>query len=362
MSVLLVDLCSGSRFDWEQTLLLADALQHHAHRASGEAILLACPRGSVLAAEAKNLDLPLAELPTAKAGFSLWRALGGLIRARGVSVLHSMDACSLTICSCLRRRFPSLRFIHTMRHPVDPKSSSQRWKIRQTDRLVFPSSGLREHSASTAPDRVRVILPAWRPVSPRGDRPERPRAAGARFIFVAVGPLLPGTDTLILLRAMAYLQDMDMNLPPWEVRVVSHGPLSAELLDIAASLKVLDRLVLLGAQDFHLIMPDGDAVVCPDTQGAGAVFAVLTAWAYGIPVACSAVPAYCEIGEDKKSLLLSPPANPAAFAGAMLRLMQEPDTRGRLRQGGEEALRSFRPERMAGEYALLYREVREQAL
>ena len=369
MSILLVDLCSGTRDEWEQSALLAQALQHSALRADGEEILLACPKMSALAEVARAMELPLAELGTDKTGLPLWWRMRSLIRKHGISVLHSLDTASLLISAWLRSRRSSLRLVYTMHHLEEKADSLSLWKLRQPDRLVFPGSSLRDSAINIDLAKACVILPIWGPWGPiwgtsvlREDRRHRRAAAGDRFIFVSVGSSTPDADIPSLLRAMACLQDMNRELPPWEVRVVGHGPLVPELLELAESLGILDRLAFLGAQDYRQIMPECDAMVCQTAQGNGMVSALLAAWDYELPVISVDLPAHCEIGEDKKSMLFSPRFDPNALAHSMLQVIQDQETRAHLLEGGKQALRRFRPERMADEYAVLYRELREDAM
>lgn len=201
--------------------------------------------------------------------------------------------------------------------------------------------------------RIRVVPPAVADLQAPSRRRER---GDGRFIFLAAGPLTPDKDWHSLLQAMAYLQNMAIDLPEWEVRVAGGGPLFSELLESAEKLGVERRLSLLGPQDRRDFLPDADAVVAASSSGGGDAPLVLDAWACGVPVACTSLPPHLAMGEEKVSLLLSPPANSVALAGSMLRLMQEPGTRIRLAEGGRTALERFRPELVAEAYDALYEE------
>lgn len=359
MSVLLVHLGSAFSDDGEQTLLLARAL-----REAGREALLACPEESPLAVAANDADLPLVELENTGPGLSLWWTLNRLVRERGIRLLHTLDERAFLTGALLRRRRRDLCFVHTVFTAPARARTLRGWAAKQVDALVCAGTDLAE---SLRPDhgtaaKLRVILPAVRAAAPTANQGFLGGRPAGRFIFVASGELGPAADHASLVQAMAYLQTMAIDdLPDWEVRVLGEGSLFGTLLDSAEKLGVRDRLSLIGGQRRRVFLPSADAVVCCDAAGRGGVPVVLEAWTCGTPVACTALPAHRDLGEDKVSVLFSPPSNPVALAGSMLRLMQEPALRERLSAGGRAALERFRPARLGAEYAALYDEVRNRA-
>ena len=354
MSMLLLHLGSAASDDAEQTLLLARALRDTGHEA-----LLACPRHSPLSTAARQAELPLVELKNA--GLPLVWTLYRLIRQRDVRLLHTLDPGALAWAALLRRHYRELRLVHTLFTAPENGKKLRGRSIQQLDAVVCAGTELAglAHANGVPDAKIRVILPAARPAAPG-------RACSAfldahpreRFIFVAAGALTPAADHAGLIQAMAYLQTMGIeDLPQWEVRIVGEGPLFDSLLESAGKLGVLDRLSLIGGQDRRVFLEAADAALCCDSEGRGSVSVILDAWSCGVPVACTALAAHRDLGEDKTSVLLSSPANPVALAGAMLRLMQEPSLRERLVAGGHAALEGFRPSRLGAEYAALYDEV-----
>lgn len=333
-------------------------------------VLLVCPQDSPLTAGAREAGVPLASLREAKAGPGLWWALNRIARERQVRLVHTLDADGLLLGALLRRRRRELRWVHTLRSLPAGRRTTREWAIRQADALVGADAGLLERigAGKEGPQGLRRVLPPMARLPYGADRPDDPgdgtppygprrRGEDGRFIFVASGELSPATDMGTLLQAMAYLQTMSIELPPWEVRIVGEGPLFGDLLDSAEKLGVQARLSLLGGVDRRCLLTDADAVVCCSSSGEGDAPVLLDAWMYGLPVACSSLPVHRAMGEDKVSALFSPPANPVALAGAMLRLMQEPALRLRLGQGGSAALERFRPERAGAACAALYDEL-----
>lgn len=357
--MLLLHLGSTASDETEQVLLLARALRDAGHEA-----LLACPWRSPLAAGARKADLPLVELKHSGSALALMWSLHRLIRRHGVRLLHTLDPGALTRAALLRRRHRELHLVHTLFTAPENGKKLRTRSIQQLDAVVCAGTELAglAHANGVPDAKIRVILPAARPAAP-----DRAHAGfisahqNGRFIFVAAGALTPAADHAGLIQSMAYLQTMGIeDLPEWEVRIVGEGPLFDSLLESADKLGVRDRLSLIGGQDRRVFLEAADAALCCDSAGRGGVSVILDAWSCGVPVACTALAAHRDLGEDKTSLLLSSPANPVALAGSMLRLMQEPALREKLVTGGHAALEGFRPFRLGAEYAALYDEVLNQ--
>ena len=261
----------------------------------------------------------------------------------------------------LRRRRRELRFVHTVLAASDKGKRLRGWSVRQIDALVCAGTDVAAlaRAGGVEDTKIRVILPAARPPLPAGVPVGSVGGrSNDRFIFVAAGPLNPAADHASLLQAMACVQTMSIDdLPEWEVRIVGEGPLFGALLDSAEKLGVRDRLSLIGGQDRRVFLDAADAAVCCDVAGRNGVSVMLDAWNLGVPVACTTLEAHRDLGEDKISVLFSPPTNPVALAGSMLRLMQESALRERLVAGGRAALERFRPVRLGAEYAALYDEL-----
>ncbi len=356
MSALLIHLGFTASDEWEQTLLLARAL-----RDAGREALLVCSQESPLAVAANDADLPLVELEHADSPLALGWSLNRLVQERGPRLIHTLDPRVLTTAALLHRRHQGLRFVHTVFAAPDNGKRLRGWSIRQIDALACAGTDLAAlaRGGGVADAKIRVILPAARPVLPVGTHAcSIDGRANDHFIFVAANALTPAADHASLIQAMACIQTMAIDdLPDWEVRIVGEGPLFGALLDSAEKLGVRDRLSLIGGQDRRVFLNAADAAVCCDATGRGGVSVMLDAWGLGVPVACTALDAHRDLGENKISVLFSPPANPVALAGSMLRLMQESALRERLVAGGRAALERFRPVRLGEEYAALYDEL-----
>ncbi len=371
--VLLVDCCAGSRAAWEQTFLLARALrQRETWGGEPPEVWLACPAGGDLAVMANSAGIPLIELERPDAALPLWRDLSSALRRCRVGTLHTLDRSAAGVAAFLRRGRPNLRFVHSVRELPERGGPLPARAAGRADALVFGGSALLHMSRPPENTPARIILPAAPPVPPGpaglacplGPKAE-PRGDG-RFIFAADGPLTPAEDKGLLLQAMAQLQQMNISLPPWELRIAGGGPQFHDLLDLAESLGVKNRLALLGPQPRGVVLDGADAALSSSLGGAGDVSFLLDAWALGLPTACTAIPAHLDImrgtAEDGAKItdapaLALPPGNPAAMAGAMLSLMREPDARAALAVAGRRALAALTPLRMARAHAALYAEL-----
>lgn len=306
--------------------------------------LLACPEGSVLAQSVDSfVRLPNGNgrwLHTLRLAFILRKVL----RERDIDVVHSLDARAALVVALLHR----LCGVCTL-HTVHELAGFERhaWRYKQASALVFTN-----HVAAgfVDPDRTsyKKVVPCCVQLGAYAQR----RARAGRVVFVVVSDLAEGWDLDILLQAMAYLQNMAIDLPPWEVRIVGEGPRFEALLNTAENLGVHKRLSMLERGNKMTLLHDADVLLCVAPKDSSAT--ILEGWATGLPVICPNLPEHMELAEDKVSALMVPVANPVALAGAMLRLMQEAELGQRLSEGGHKAVSRFECCAIAEQYLEIY--------
>jgi glycosyltransferase involved in cell wall biosynthesis len=130
----------------------------------------------------------------------------------------------------------------------------------------------------------------------------------------------------------------------------------AELRDRAQRLGVADRVILTGARtDVPALLPELTVSVLPSASE-GLSNALLESMAAGLPVVATAVGGTPEIVDDGATGLLVPPAEPAALAAAIGRLLDDPELGQRLGSEGRRRVElRYTRERMVGDTMDLYR-------
>lgn len=181
-----------------------------------------------------------------------------------------------------------------------------------------------------APHRIRLVYngidPSQYAAPSGGPPPGWPVPAGAPVIGT-LGRLAPEKDQSNLLRALAMLQDLD---PPAHLVLVGDGPLRQPLADLVARLGLSGRIHLVGSQ--HQVYPwlAHFTVFALPSLWEGLSMALLEAMAASRPVVASAVGGTLEALQHEGNGLLVPPADPAALAVALRRMLLEPALRQRL--------------------------------
>ncbi|WP_216900361.1 glycosyltransferase family 4 protein [Synechococcus sp. CCY 9618] len=147
----------------------------------------------------------------------------------------------------------------------------------------------------------------------------------------------------------AFRQVVD-RLPSARLVVIGDGPEHGALQALVERLQLGAAVRLLGA-----LADDGEvrawyrrsAIFClPSIQeGFGIVF--LEAMASGLPVVSTTATAIPEVVPDGRAGLLVPPRDPAALAGALHKLLSDPDLQARCRAFGREHVQPFSWDRVA---------------
>lgn len=163
---------------------------------------------------------------------------------------------------------------------------------------------------------------------------------------VAVGRLVPQKGFAYLLDAFARLGPR-----PCQLLILGDGPERAALWRQAQTLGIRDRVVLAGFQPNPFAAMARSAVFVLSSLWEGFPFVLMEAMACGVPVIstdCPSGPA--ELVTDGENGLLVPPADPAALARAMDRLLADPTRARTMAQAALEGLDAYRSERVIPRY------------
>jgi len=153
--------------------------------------------------------------------------------------------------------------------------------------------------------------------------PKRKMVDSSRLVFV--GRLIPKKGADLAIEALAWL-------PTHRLTVIGDGPLRDSLEAAVIRLGLQTRVRFDGllplrktlaamAESFALLHP---ARVAEDGNAEGIPQAILWAQAMGLPVITTGTGSIAEAVEGDVSGVLVPPENPAAVAGAVVRLQDEP--------------------------------------
>jgi len=143
-------------------------------------------------------------------------------------------------------------------------------------------------------------------------------------------------------------------LPHVRFVAVGQGPQEAEIHDLHARLGLGDRVLLLGhRRDAVGVMAACDAFVLA-SHHEGLSVAIMEALALGLPVVATHVGGIPELVEPGREGLLVPPGRPAELAAALVRLLTDPDLRGRMADAAGRRGTSLSIDTAVGQTEALY--------
>ena len=172
------------------------------------------------------------------------------------------------------------------------------------------------------------------------------------------GPLVVTTAQLRDYKGHRHLLTAARSVPNAVFAFLGEGPERQPLEEQAARDGVSGRIRFLGHRsDVPAILQAADVFVLPSLNE-GLPLAAIEAMAAQLPVVATDVGGTREIVHDGVTGLLVPPADPDALAGALRRLVREPDLARVLAAAGRElAVREFSPRHMADAVSAVYRDV-----
>jgi len=236
---------------------------------------------------------------------------------------------------------------HIENSPAEHYGRVARWLLgrvlARVDACIVLSTSLREAAQPFVQHarRLEVIGPGidldrFDPSSVDPALVRRLRASASRVVgTVARLAEQKGIDTL--LDAIPRLLEAEPNT---RVLVVGDGPSRAALEARAQRLHIASAVHFLGYRaDVEAIYAALDVLVMPSRhEGFGIAF--IEAMAMGVPVVGTRVVGSVDAVEHDVTGLLVPPDDPAALATAVLRLLEDPELRGRIAAEAQRRVRA----------------------
>lgn len=233
-----------------------------------------------------------------------------------------------------------------------------RWSLRAPHHILTVSLPFREELAARGAPRGRIevvhnaIRPGWGTARDAGLR-EKLGIPAHRKVILIVGRLSREKDHRALLTAVAALGALDLHLV-----VIGEGPERPHIEARIAELQLGGRVTLTGqvpaAEPYYGIADV--AVLSSLTEGSPN--ALLEAMSAGVPAVATRVGGIPEIAEDGQHALLAPPADSAALAGAIRRLLEDADFAAALAERAQQrVLERHTPEARIRTLAEIYRRV-----
>jgi L-malate glycosyltransferase len=274
------------------------------------------------------------------------------VRAGGV-LLHAHDAHAVTLAG-LVAAVTGIPLVATRRVDFHLRRPGF-W--RRAARVIAVSSAVADVLSGDGidPARIQVVhsgidLEATRRAEAAGLR-ARLGLGPQATVACTVGALVPHKDHATLLHAARVLA---VPIPDLHWVIAGDGELRRVLQWLAAELGVENRVHFLGHVSQPLgVIADADVYVMSSREE-GLGTSVLDAMALGIPVASTSAGGLPEMLHEGGGILV-PPRHPDALAGAVRRILCDPNLRENLVQRAARTVESFSAERMAAEVLTVYR-------
>lgn len=271
---------------------------------------------------------------------SAWR-VAGLARERGAAIVHAHHSQAHAVC-LVARLFAPFRLVVNRRVSFRPKRNPfSRWKYasKRIDAYLAVASSIRDLlvEAGVEPARIHLVpsgvdLDRFAPGEPD---PEVRRAAGWVAGLPLIGKLAnaaPWKGQTVFLEAAKILRERgvrarfvlagrDTDKPEWRAL--------AEKLGIAADVAFLGYWTKVPE-----LLRGLDISVNAAVGGEGLSGALRESLALAVPVIASDVAGNRELVAHEETGLLFPPGDAAALAGAVERLLKDPDLARRTARTG----------------------------
>jgi glycosyltransferase involved in cell wall biosynthesis len=145
--------------------------------------------------------------------------------------------------------------------------------------------------------------------------------------IICVGRLSPEKGHITLLKALAQLKNLQLQA---KLILIGEGKLQSILIEQATQLGIIGLVQILGSRRDVIEQLVNANIFALPSEWEGISMALLEAMAAGLPVVATAVGGTPEVVIDGETGYLVPPRDPASFANALSRLIQDPGLRQRM--------------------------------
>jgi glycosyltransferase involved in cell wall biosynthesis len=302
----------------------------------GHDVTLACPREARIFGEAERFGVRAVAAPIARKRARGVGALRRLVTEHRPHVINTHSSTDSWLAAIARLTLPGAPPIVRTRHvsaPV-PRNAASRWLYLKATAHIVTTGEVIKHQLVRAngfpPSRITPIptgidVAQYAP----GDRGE----ARSRVGLPADVPLVGIVATLRSWKGHRFLLEAFARLPVRDALlvVVGDGPQRAALEAQAAALGIAGRTRFTGNQaDVVPWLRSFDVFALPSYANEGVPQALLQAMAVGLPCVTTDAGAIPEIAVDGETALVVPREDAPALAGALQRLLDDPDLGARL--------------------------------
>lgn len=331
----------------------------------GWSATIACSVEGALASDAQRAGIEVVPLLSslAKRRVSLhyaWR-LADLARRGQFGLVHAHMFAS-SVAAALASMLAHLPLIITEHSEATWRSRRARWCSRQAYRkataVVAVSENIRHRlivEDGVPAERVATIRNACAPSMDRSaaDPPWLFSGSPAGPLVGVVARLQPEKGVQHFIEAASHVAAA---VPEARFLVIGDGPLRDSLVGLANQLGMGERILFTGFRlDAPALVRYMDLLVVPSLNE-GTPLVVLEAMSAGIPIVASAVGGIPEQVRHGQEALLVAPADPMAMAGAVTRLLHQPELAHTLGQAARQrAVECFSPEVLLSRTEDVYR-------
>jgi L-malate glycosyltransferase len=356
MNILYADLDRDWRGGQSQALLTLRGL-----RAAGHTVELIAACESPLAQRSLAEGLTVTEVSRSTLRFSAANTIRRRIAGARFDLLHLNEPHALTAAwlAGAHKRLPLLfsrRILFLLQ-----QNWVSRARFRAVTRFLPNSKAVAEKLIESGinPARISIVnegveIPALATSEKRAAARHHYSASDQEFLFGCVSFLVEGKGQEHLIAALAKVRE---KYPEARLLLAGDGSRHAELATLTKQLGQEDAVRFLGfVKDVDTVYAALDAFVFPSEFEALGT-ALQTAMALALPCISTVCGGLGEVVQHDRTALVAEPNGPA-FAAAMLRLIEDPQLRDRLRKAAREDIQlRLSADRMVKNTIRVYEEV-----